>query len=72
MEIVKLKQNRSRYDSLVGIVFPACLGIGTAIGAFIHNIGVGLAIGAGIGTILRLLGYYLVKSNIDQEDIPRG
>lgn len=37
------------------ILFPACLGMGVGLGALIRNIGVGLAIGAGIGTILSLL-----------------
>jgi hypothetical protein len=67
-----MKHNRSRYNTLVTIIFPACLGIGTAIGALIHNIGLGLAIGAGVGTIFNLIGYYLVNSKADQDDLPRS
>ena len=60
-------QKRSRY---VSIIFPLCLGIGTGIGALIHNIGVGLAIGAVIGTFSSLVGYYLVRSR-REVDNPR-
>lgn len=67
-----MKQKQSRADTFVAIIFPVCLGIGTGIGALIHNVGVGLGIGAAIGTILSLTGYYLIRSNIDQEDMPRS
>ncbi|MGD2157560.1 MAG: hypothetical protein PVG14_05205 [Anaerolineales bacterium] len=67
-----MKQKQSRVDTFVGIIFPVCLGIGTGIGALIHNVGVGIAIGAAIGTILNLTGYYLIKSNTDQENLPRS
>jgi hypothetical protein len=39
-------------------LFPAFLGLGTGIGALTGNIGVGLSIGAGVGTLLSLLGYW--------------
>lgn len=58
-----MSQNRPGAETLVAILFPVCLGIGTGIGALIHNIGVGIAVGAGMGTILNLVGHYLVKSN---------
>ena len=63
-----MKHNRTRYDTLATILYPVCLGIGTAFGALIHNIGVGLAIGAGIGTIFSLIAYYLGKNNSDRKD----
>jgi hypothetical protein len=72
VEAVEMKQNWSKHDTLVAIIFPVCLGIGTAIGALIHNIGVGLAIGACIGTIFSLIGYSLVKPDPDQEDLPHN
>jgi len=62
-----MKHNRTRYDTLATILYPACLGIGTAVGALIHNIGVGLAIGAGIGSIFSLIVYYLGRNGSDQE-----
>jgi hypothetical protein len=60
-----MKRNHSRNEQLLTIVFPACLGLGTAIGALIHNIGVGLAIGAGIGTVISFIGYSLIKPDSD-------
>lgn len=44
--------------TVFGILFPACLGLGVGLGALMHNIGVGLAIGAGTGTLLSLFGEY--------------
>lgn len=63
-----MKQNQSRNGAFPATVFPVCLGLGTAIGALIHNIGVGLAIGAGIGTIFSLIGYYLGNAPTDQKN----
>lgn len=63
-----MKQKRTRYETYVSIIFPVCLGIGTAIGALIHNVGVGLAIGAGVGTFFSLLAYYLVKSRTEMDN----
>lgn len=37
---------------------PICTGFGIAFGALIHNIGAGMAIGVGMGTILSLVTYY--------------
>ncbi len=61
-----MKLNRSRYEHFGDPVFCS-LGIGTAVGALIQ-ISLGLAIGAGIGTIFSLIAYYLGKSNGDQKD----
>jgi hypothetical protein len=65
-----VRQKRSRNVTFITSIFPICLGIGIAIGALIHNIGVGLAIGAGVGTFFNLLAYYLVMSRTE-EDNPR-
>lgn len=65
-----MKPHQSRYNKLVAVIFPMCLGIGTAIGALIHNVGMGLAIGAGIGTIFNLIGTYLLKPKTDQNNPP--
>ena len=51
-----MKQKRS--TNKYAFLFPVGLGIGTALGALIHNIGVGLAIGAGIGTLMSLVGWH--------------
>jgi hypothetical protein len=51
----KMEQRKKKRENLFSFVFPACLGLGVGLGALIRNIGVGLAIGAGIGTILSLL-----------------
>lgn len=53
----------NRQEHKYAFLFPAGLGIGTALGALIHNIGLGLAIGAGIGTTLSLIGWYLSIKN---------
>ncbi|MGW8251012.1 MAG: hypothetical protein ACWGO1_10245 [Anaerolineales bacterium] len=67
-----MNHNRSRYDILAAIVFPASLGIGTAVGALIHNIGVGLAVGAGAGTVFSLTAYYLGRAKADRDDQTPG
>ena len=46
-------------------LFPVGIGIDVALGALIRNIGMGLAIGAGIGTACSLIGYYLGQQNED-------
>jgi len=53
-----MEQNMKKRKTVFGILFPACLGLGVGLGALMHNIGVGLAIGAGTGTLLSLLGEY--------------
>ena len=51
----KLKPVENKFAFL----FPAGIGIGVAVGALIHNIGVGMAFGAVAGMICSLLGWYL-------------
>jgi hypothetical protein len=58
-----MKGNRSGSDKLVAFIFPACIGFGTGIGALIHNVGLGIASGAVVGTVLSLIGQFLVKAN---------
>jgi len=57
------QRNRNR-KVIISILFPACLGLGVGLGALIRNIGVGLVIGAGMGTTLSLLvEHYFVQKN---------
>lgn len=49
---------------------PICLGLGTAIGAFIHNIGLGLAMGAAAGTTLGLFLWYYFDKRADGSSNP--
>jgi len=58
---MKEKRAQNRY----GFLLPVGIGIGGAIGAAIHNIGAGTAIGAGLGTIMSLVGWWIEerKSN---------
>jgi hypothetical protein len=53
---------------MYAFLFPVGLGNGTAIGALIHNIGVGLAIGAGMGMLMSLLGWHF--SSQEGEEAP--
>lgn len=50
--------NRKQTENNYAFLFPVGLGIGTAVGALIHNIGVGLAAGAGFGMLMSLIGWY--------------
>jgi len=58
-----MQEKQTRKKSYHTIIFPICLGLGTALGALIHNIGVGLGIGAIIGTVLGVLGWVLLERN---------
>lgn len=40
------------------IFFPICISLGTGLGATLGNVGLGLALGAAVGTMLNLLVYY--------------
>jgi hypothetical protein len=56
----KMEQGKKKKDNKFAVVFPICLGLGTGLGALMRNVGVGLAIGAGVGTLLGLLAdFYL-------------
>jgi hypothetical protein len=53
--------NQKRSANKFAFLFPVGLGIGTALGALLHNIGVGLVIGAGIGTLMSLIGWHFTS-----------
>jgi hypothetical protein len=57
-EMKEKTMNQKRSANKFAFLFPVGLGIGTALGALLHNIGVGLAIGAGIGTVMSLIGWH--------------
>jgi hypothetical protein len=42
-----------------GKFFPICIALGTGVGALLGNVGVGISLGAGVGTTLSLIFYYL-------------
>ncbi|MGD8814931.1 MAG: hypothetical protein PVI78_10715 [Anaerolineales bacterium] len=48
-------------------LFPASLGLGTGIGAALHNVGMGIAIGAAVGVTLVLL-FETPRQNKPSED----
>lgn len=56
-----MKQTRS--ENKYAFLFPVGLSIGIVVGVSIHNIGAGLAIGAGIGTILSLIAWQFSRQN---------
>ena len=58
-------QNNTR--NYVGIFLPVGIGAGTALGAAIHNIGVGMCIGAFFGVTLSLLVEHLSPYNPEEE-----
>lgn len=47
-----------RLENKYAFLFPACLGLGTGVGALLHNVGVGIGLGAVFGTVLSLVGWY--------------
>lgn len=53
-----VNQSRQQFTHRAYLFLPICVGLGTGLGALIGNIGVGLAIGAGVGTTLSLLGWW--------------
>jgi len=54
-----MNKNRNTTSGWITFIFPACLGLGTGFGALIHNVGAGLAVGAGIGVALQLIADWL-------------
>jgi hypothetical protein len=55
-----MEQGTKKQENRCYMIFPICLGLGTGLGALIRNVGLGLAIGAGVGTTLSLLAYYFL------------
>ena len=53
-----MEQGTKKRENRFYLIFPICLGLGTGLGALLRNVGVGLAIGAGVGTTLSLLVWY--------------
>jgi len=59
-----MKQEKKKKDSKYFLIFPIFLGLGTGLGALIRNVGLGMAIGAAVGTPLALLAeYYLGRDS---------
>ncbi|MGD8759125.1 MAG: hypothetical protein PVJ07_02610 [Anaerolineales bacterium] len=52
-------EDKKRRVSYFGLLFPVGIGLGVAIGALLHNIGVGMAFGAAIGVTASLLTDWL-------------
>ena len=50
--------SQNRLENKYAFIFPACLGLGTGVGALLHNVGVGIALGAVFGMVLSLVGWY--------------
>lgn len=48
---------------------PIGIGLGTAVGALIGNVGLGMVFGAAVGTPLNLVFYYLHKKNLPDSSI---
>lgn len=52
-----MNQLRNQPTHRTYFLLPAFIGLGTGLGALIGNIGVGMTIGVGVGTLLSLLGW---------------
>ncbi|HEY68973.1 MAG TPA: hypothetical protein G4O08_00130 [Anaerolineae bacterium] len=50
-----MRKNKTNQPNRFLFLFPASIGLGTGIGAALHNIGVGMAIGSAMGVTLVLL-----------------
>jgi hypothetical protein len=53
-----MEKRTKKRENKYYFILPICLGLGTGLGALIRNVGVGLTIGAGVGTALSLLAWY--------------
>jgi hypothetical protein len=58
-----MKQEKVKRENKYFLIFPIFLGLGTGVGALIRNVGLGLAIGAAVGTPLALLAEYYLGRN---------
>ena len=58
-----MKNKQSDRNDFSIFILPICLALGTGLGALFHNVGVGLGIGALVGTVLGLAAYYLRGSD---------
>ena len=54
-------ENQKPRESTFALLFPVGIGIGVAIGALLHNIGVGMTFGAALGVTASLLADWLSK-----------
>lgn len=52
-----MNQLQNQPTNKTSFLLPAFIGLGTGLGALIGNIGAGMAIGVGVGTLLSLLGW---------------
>lgn len=60
-----MNRHRNASSGWITAIFPICLGLGTGFGALIHNVGAGLAVGAGIGVTLRFVADWLMTRPAD-------
>jgi hypothetical protein len=56
-----MNTRRQQADIPWYIYLPICISLGTGLGALLGNVGVGIVVGAALGTILNLLAYCNLK-----------
>jgi hypothetical protein len=54
-----MESNQPSHDKPWFIFLPIFIGLGTGMGALLGNVGVGIVLGVGLGSILNLAAYYL-------------
>ena len=64
---MNMEQKKKKTNILPGILFQICLGMGIGLGALIHNIGVGLAIGAGFGGLFSLIAEFVIQKKKEDQ-----
>jgi hypothetical protein len=64
-----MAENKKRKHEWWWAFLPIGLGLGTAAGALIGNVGLGLVIGAALGTPLNLIFYYQHKKSLHDSRI---